>query len=436
MNKLLTFLASISFAINVSATDIIDLYDRALKHNVDLTEKRIDLDIANEVLKQTKASTLPEISFSARASETTVERYDSSGAYNPSNYDRDTYNLSIKQPLFHLYVFDEIKKSKGILKENEIRENDLQNVVILETVRYYFNLIKQKNLLELNKMKKEFNFTKYNASQKLFARGNITIQEYEKYKNDYDASIINVSISEDILSETKNEVYIFSGKELNDINDIKLVKLNHDSYKIQDLIQSANINNNSLKVAKQNINIARDDIASQKSRHYPTLDLVAEYDYVDITQGGSQFGATTREDSTISLVLNFPIYNGGYQSSKTNEARLKYKKARLQYTNSKRSLRKELIDTFNSYNTNKKRYDLSVQSTNTAFKIYESAMLGYDKGVYTNTQLLEARIKYQESLIDSKNIMMDYVYSRMTLNYLRNALNYSDLRKINTYLVW
>ena len=135
-------------------------------------------------------------------------------------------------------------------------------------------------------------------------------------------------------------MYIFSGKELNDINDIKLLEFNHHSYEIQDLIQSANINNNSIKLAKQNIQISRNDIASQKSKHYPTLDLIAEYDYIDITQGGSQFGATTREDSSISLVLNFPIYNGGYQSSKTNEARLKYKKARLEYTKSKRTIGK------------------------------------------------------------------------------------------------
>ena len=436
MNKLLSFLLFFSVTINVGATDIINLYDRALKHNIDLSQKKTDLDIANEAVKQTQSSMLPEINFSARASETTIERYDSGGAYEPSNYDRDTYNLSIKQPLFHLYVFDEIKKSKGVLRENEIRENDSQKIIILETVRHYFNLIRQKNLLELNQIKKEFNFSRYIASKKLYDNGNITTEEYEKHKNNYDRSLIEVNVSEDALSEIKNEVYIFSGKELNDINDIKLIEFNHHSYEIQNLIQSANINNNSIKLAKQNIYISRNDIASQKSKHYPTLDLIAEYDYIDITQGGSQFGATTREDSSISLQLNFPIYNGGYQSSKTKEARLKYKKARLEYTNSKRSLRKDLIDTLNAYNTNKKRYDLSIQLSNSDLRLYESAILGNEKGIYTDTQLLEARIKYQESLFNSKNIMMDYVYSEMSLDYLRNVLNYSDLRKINTYLVW
>ena len=167
MNKLLTFILFFSVTINVGATDIINLYDRALKHNIELSQKKTDLDIANEAVKQTQSSMLPEINFSARASETTIERYDSGGAYDPSNYDRDTYNLSIKQPLFHLYVFDEIKKSKGVLKENEIRKNDSQKIIILETVRHYFNLIRQKNLLELNQIKKEFNFSRYIASKKL-----------------------------------------------------------------------------------------------------------------------------------------------------------------------------------------------------------------------------------------------------------------------------
>ena len=109
------------------------------------------------------------------------------------------------------------------------------------------------------------------------------------------------------------------------------------------------------------MSINRNEISAQKSRHFPTVDIVAEYDYIDITQGGSQFGATTREDSTISLVLNFPIFSGGYQSSKIKEARLKYQKARLDYRNSKRFIKKEIINNFNAYNTNKEIYKTSLK---------------------------------------------------------------------------
>jgi outer membrane protein len=430
------FLLFLLATFNAHGTNLIELYDRALQHNIDLSQKSLDLDIANEVLEQTQSSVFPDINFSARASETTIERYKSIGSYNPSNFDRDTYNLSIKQPLFHLYVFDEIKKSKSLLQENKIRQNDSESVIILESIRHYFNLIKQKNLLSLNQLKRELNYVRYQNSKALLKSGNITIEDYENYKNDFSKSIIDVDISRDNLIETKNQVYMFSGKELNDINDIKLIKLNHETFNTNEIILEANLNNSSIKLAKQNIKKSRHEIASQKSRHYPTVDLIAEYDYVDITQGGSQFGATTREDSSISLVLNFPIYNGGFQTSKTREARLKYQKARLDYMASKRLIRNDLIDTLNDFNTNKKLYDLSRDVVESYLKSYESAQLGYEKGIYTDIQLLETKIKYHTSVNDSKNIMMDYLFSKMKLYYLQNNISLSKLRKINTYLIW
>ncbi len=430
------FLLFLLTTFNAHGTDLIELYDRALQHNIDLSQKNLDLDIANEVLEQTQSSVFPDINFTARASETTIERYKSIGSYNPSNFDRDTYNLSIKQPLFHLYVFDEIKKSKSVLQENKIRQNDSESVIILESIRHYFNLIKQKNLLSLNQLKKELNYVRYQNSKTLLESGNITIQDYENYKNDFSRSKIDVEISQDNLVETKNQVYMFSGKELNDINDIKLINFDHETFNTNEIILEANLNNSSIKLAKQNIKKSRHDIASQKSRHYPTIDLIAEYDYVDITQGGSQFGATTREDSSISLVLNFPIYNGGFQTSKTREARLNYQKARLDYAASKRSIRNDLIDTLNDFNTNKKLYDLSRDLVESYLKSYESAQLGYEKGIYTDTQLLEIKIKYNTSVNDSKNIMMDYLFSKMKLYYLQNKISLSELRKINTYLIW
>jgi outer membrane protein len=434
MKKILILLLITSF--NANATNLIDLYDRALKHNIELSQNNIDLNIAGEVLDQTQSSVFPDINFTASASETNIERYKSSGVYNPSDYDRDTYNLTIKQPLFHLYVFDEIKKSKSALKESKIRQDDSQSIIILETIRHYFNLIKHKNLLSLNELKKELNYVKYHNAKKLFERGNITVQEYDNYNNDYKKSLIDVKINQDNLSEIKNQVYIFSGKELNDINDIQLATLDHEKFNLNEIIYQANLNNNSIKLAEQNIKKSRYEIASQKSRHYPTVDIVAEYDYVDISQGGSQFGATTREDSSLSLVLNFPIYNGGYQSSKTRQAILNYQKARLDYTGSKRILKKDLIDTLNAFNTNKELYDLSSDIVETNLKNYKSAQLGNAKGIYSDTQLLEAKIKYKSSISDSKNFMMDYLFSKMKLYYLQNKIALSDLRKINTYLIW
>ncbi len=434
MKKIIFLLLLVS--VNGHATDLINLYERAKQHNIDILNNQIGVSIANESLKQTRSTVFPEINFNARASETTIERYKSLGSYDPSNYDRDTYNLSIKQPLLHLYVFDEIKKAKSSLEQNQITMDNAESLLILESVRHYFNLIKFKNAVALSEIENDYQRSRYRVSSKLFENGSISVEEYETLKNDYESSKNNLNISKNNLSQIKNDVYIFSGKELNDINDIKLLTINHKNLVLDDLINSAYSNNNTIRMSKQGMSINRNEIAAQRSRHYPTIDLVVEYDYLDITQGGSQFGATTREDSTVSLVLNFPIFNGGYQSSKIREARLNYQKARLDHTNSRRLIRKEIIDNYNIYNTSEGLYSTSLQILKTYQKKYENAQEGYEKGIYTNTQLLQTKLEYFRTLFDAKNTMMDYLYSELTIDHLQNNLNVSSLRRINTYLAW
>ena len=434
MKKIILVIAFIS--INSHATDLISLYERAKIHNIEILDNELDVNIANESLKQTRSTVFPEINFNARASETTIERYKSLGVYNPSDYDRDTYNLTVRQPLLHLYVFDEIKKAKSVLLQNEINKTNADSTLILESIRHYFNLIRSQAFVEVSEAQNEFHRSVLTSAKKLFQNGSMSVEDYEAIRNDYEMSINDLTISKNQLLEIKNDVYVFSGKELNDINDIKLSELDHRLFLLDDLINSAYINNNSIKMSKQSMNINRNEISAQKSRHYPTVDIVAEYDYIDITQGGSQFGATTREDSTISFVLNFPIFNGGYQSSKIKEARLKYQKARLDYKNNKRSIRKEIINSFNAYNTNKEIYKTSLRIFNTNSKKYQNAQSGYDKGIYTDTQVLSAKVDYLKSLAEAKDAMMKYLYSELTLDHLLNNLDVSSLRKVNSYLIW
>ena len=64
MKKIFLLLAI--FVIDVHATDLIDLYDRARQHNINILNNTIDLNIANESLKQTRSSVYPEVDFRAQ----------------------------------------------------------------------------------------------------------------------------------------------------------------------------------------------------------------------------------------------------------------------------------------------------------------------------------------------------------------------------------
>ena len=69
-------------------------------------------------------------------------------------------------------------------------------------------------------------------------------------------------------------------------------------------------------------------------------------------------------------------------------------------------------------------------------KNFKNAELGRDKGIYTDTQYLEAKIQYLESETEAKNALMNYIFSELTIDYFLNQLDEEKLRKINSYLVW
>ena len=115
----------------------------------------------------------------------------------------------------------------------------LIHLLILESVRHYFNLIKFKNAVALSEIENDYQRSRYRVSSKLYENGSISVEEYETLKNNYESSKNDLNISKNNLSQIKNDVYVFSGKELNDINDIKLLTINHKNLILDDLINSA-----------------------------------------------------------------------------------------------------------------------------------------------------------------------------------------------------
>ena len=63
MKKIILAIAFIS--INSHATDLISLYERAKIHNIEILDNELDVNIANESLKQTRSTVFPDIIFNA-----------------------------------------------------------------------------------------------------------------------------------------------------------------------------------------------------------------------------------------------------------------------------------------------------------------------------------------------------------------------------------
>ncbi len=419
---------------NISAADLYDIYKRALIHNNDFAIVKNDHKVSEEKYNQTFSSIFPDINLTATSNKTEIHRYEGAGTTN--DFSSETYTVNIKQPIFRLAFFDERKKSMDNIKKSSINIDEKLDNIIIDSVRLYFNVINAKNLIEEAKLERELTSKIYNSSLKLYERGMITDKVLKENKNNFDLNNLEYEITLNNLQTAKYEILVFAGRELHEIHDLNPnAAIELEMYDLDNILKIAVSESNAIKSAEFDVSMNRNDLKSNKSQYYPTLDLVASYDYND-TSSGTRFGANKRESSTIGISLNFPIYQGGFQNSKVRESRINLSSAKLMLDHLKREIKRDVNDKFNQHSTMKKKMGILKDNYNSSYANLQSAKKGYANGVYTDVALLKSEAEYIKSKNNYTRSVFDYLLADLQLKKYSSTLSEQDLLKINSILVW
>ena len=418
----------------VEAADIMDVYNRSLNFNNDLKIITNDQKISQEVYSQTSSNIFPEVSITANTQEINVNKYTGTGMQ--KDYSTESASLIITQPLLRLYFFDELNKAESIVKKSEINLAEFKKDLIVKSAELYFNLINAKNSVAAGEVKLDSMLIKYESAKKLFDNGYISDIELNKYRNNYEMTLVEKQILVNELDMVKQDVYIFTGREILDIHNLNhTIEIPLSTYDANSLISKALVSFDSIKSALLDVNISRDEMKSNKSKHYPTIDLNATYDYSD-TSSGSRLGKQTRESNTIGLTINIPIYQGGFQKSKVTEARYKYKNAKINLDHLRRTIRKEILDNINNYNLLKSLVIVKRDRYNDVNQDYLTLSQGADIGLYTDVEVKDAEYNLMIAKNDLIESTLDLLLIDLNLKKYSSNLSVENIRTINRMLVW
>tara|TARA_B100000530_G_scaffold311132_1_gene237990 strand:+ start:153 stop:1343 length:1191 start_codon:yes stop_codon:yes gene_type:complete len=390
--------------------------------------------ISEEIYNQTSSTIFPDISITANTQEINVNKYSGSGSQ--KDYSTESATLQITQPLFRLYFFDELNKAESIISKSKINLADYKKDIIIKTADLYFKLINAKNNLIAGSIKSDFMLAQYNSAKKLFNNGYISNIELNKHKNNFDIATVEEQILTNELDVIKQDVFIFTGKEIMDIHNLNhMIDIPLTSYDADSLVVKAMVSFDSIKSAALDVNISKNELKSNQSKHYPTVDLTATYDYSDITSG-SRLGKQTRESNSIGLTVNFPLYQGGYQSSKVKESRYRYKNAKIALDHLRRTVKKDIIDNVNGHNLLKNLIIVKRDRYRDVDENYITLLKGAESGIYTDVE-----IKTEEyNLVKSRNELieatLEYLLVDLKLQKYSSNLSVQSLKTINKMLVW
>jgi outer membrane protein len=419
---------------HVEAADIMDVYNRSLNFNNDLQIITNDQKISREIYNQTSSNIFPEVSITANTQEINVNKYTGTGTQ--KDYSTESASLTITQPLLRLYFFDELNKAESIVKKSEINLEEFKKDLIVKSAELYFNLINAKNSVAAGEVKLDSMLIKYESAEKLFDNGYISDIELNKYKNNYEMTMVEKQILVNEFDMAKQDVYIFTGREIMDIHNLNhTIEIPLSKYDANSLISKALVSFNSIKSALLDVDISRDEMKSNKSKHYPTIDLNATYDYSD-TSSGSRLGKQTRESNTIGLTINIPIYQGGFQKSKVTEARYKYKNAKINLDHLRRTIRKEILDNINNYNLLKSLVIVKRDRYNDVNQDYLTISQGADVGLYTDVEIKDAEYNLMVAKNDLIESTLDLLLVDLNLKKYSSNLSVENILTINRMLVW
>ena len=419
---------------HVEAADIMDVYNRSLNFNNDLKIITNDQKISQEAYSQTSSNIFPEVSITANTQEINVNKYTGTGMQ--KDYSTESASLIITQPLLRLYFFDELNKAESIVKKSEINLAEFKKDLIIKSAELYFNLINAKNSVAAGEVKLDSMLIKYESAKKLFNNGYISDIELNKYKNNYEMTMVEKQILVNEFDMVKQDVYIFTGREILDIHNLNhTIEIPLSTYDANSLISKALVSLDSIKSALLDVNISIDELKSNKSKHYPTIDLNATYDYSD-TSSGSRLGKQTRESNTIGLTINIPIYQGGFQKSKVTESRYKYKNAKINLDHLRRTVRKEILDNINNHNLLKSLIIVKRDRYDDVNQDYLTISHGGNIGLYTDVEIKDAEYNLMVAKNDLIKSTLDLLLIDLNLKKYSSNLSVENIQTINRMLVW
>jgi outer membrane protein len=199
-------------------------------------------------------------------------------------------------------------------------------------------------------------------------------------------------------------------------------------------LEVAGINNLNIQIQQDAAKLAEQEIERQRAAHLPTLDAVASYTD-NYTNGSANGIGTELQTAVIGVQFQMPLYQGGAISSRVRQAVLNEQRAKDDIEIARRNTELETQRAYLNLNTSIAQVKAFEQALASSQLQVESTKLGYEVGVRTSVDVLNAEQQYFSAKRDLLQSRYSYLVNIIRLKSISGIVAESDLIDINQQLV-
>ncbi len=191
--------------------------------------------------------------------------------------------------------------------------------------------------------------------------------------------------------------------------------------------------------------MARDEISFRRNGYYPTIDLVASTSNTD-TSGDLRsdlafdpniFNVADSDGTSdsIGIQFNIPIFKGGSNKSRVQEAVYLHSASLQQLQRVTRETERQTRDAYLGVLSEKSRVEALQQAVQSSTTALEATQAGFDVGTRTIVDVLDSQFALYRAITLFYQSRYDYLMNYLRLKEAAGDLTIQDLEVIDRWLV-
>ncbi|WP_137970820.1 TolC family outer membrane protein [Pseudomonas sp. F(2018)] len=422
-------------------TDLVTVYNEAVKNNADLAAARANYAAISEVVPQARAGLLPNLSAGADAMNTDTDVDTRSGNVDSSRSGL-SYRASLSQPLFRADRWFQFQAAKATDQQYALQLSATEQNLILQSAETYFAVLRAQDTLASTKAEEAAFKRQLDQANERFDVGLSDKTDVLEAQAGYDTARANRILAERSVDDAFQALVTLTNREYASIEGIlhTLPVLEPTPNDAKAWVDTAAQQNLNLQASNYAVNAAEETLRQNKAGHAPTLDAVAQYQKGD----NDSLGFTNNdlaspydgdaEQTSIGLQLNIPIYSGGLTSSQVREAYHRLSQSEQERESLRRQVVENTRNLHRAVNTDVETVQARKQSIISNQSALEATEIGYQVGTRNIVDVLDAQRQLYGSVRNYNNARYDYILNNLRLKQAAGTLAPTDLDALSGFL--
>ncbi len=430
--KQIAFLIASVLVQPVVAADLQQIYHDAKSQDATFLMAQAAYQAGLERLPQGRAGLLPSASFSSNVSRNYL---DIEGAA-LIDYNSRTYTLSLTQPLFRMQNWATFEQAKQQVLQAEAQFSAAQQDLILRVAQAYFDALLALENISVSRSQKTFISEQLAQAKSNFQVGTTTVIDVNETQARYDQIA-----AKEIADQNDLEIKIQALKELISKDPEQLVPLKDQLVlalptpnSINDWVAASEMNNQTLVALRASVEMAKSEVQKQRAGRLPVVDVVASHNNSRNAVMDVFGNLANLRSSQIGIQLTLPLYAGGAIQSRIREALANQDRSNYEFEAFRRTVSRSVLTAFLGVTSGIMQVRALEQALKSSQASLDSTKLGYEAGVRTGLDVLNAEQQVSQARRDVLQVRYNVILSQLRLKAVTGKLNEADLAEVNALL--